>query len=82
MKDLNHLEFYKFYKTCDIDDDTTNILYVGKIHPNGDWLIQKVDQTDNIQIRYASYKNNTSYTDYASAWVARASLEYTTPDLL
>ena len=80
MKDLNHLEFYKFYKTHDTNDNTTDILYVGKIHPNGDWLIQKVDSTSNLQIRYASHKNNTEYEDYASAWAAKTSLTYSTID--
>jgi len=82
MKDLNSMEYHKFFKAHDIDDTTTDIVYVGKIHPNGAWLIQKIDQTSGVQIRYANYKNNTSYTDYASAWTAKASLDYVTIDLL
>jgi len=82
MKDLNSMEYYKFFKTADIETASATITYVGKVHPNGDWMLQKIDTTSGIQIRYASVKNNTAYTTYASAWAARASLEYTTLDLI
>jgi len=82
MKDLNSMEYYKFFKAADIDESSSTVTYVGKVHPNGNWMVQKIDTSSGTQIRYASYKNNNTYDDYTSAWTARASLDYTTLDLI
>lgn len=62
--------------TRDIDSSST-ITYIGKKLNPIQYSILKIDETSNpTTFRYATNANNASYTDYASAWAARASLSY------
>lgn len=50
--------------------------YVGYEIVSGGWLIKYIDTSTGTVIRFASQKNNTSTTDYSTAWTNRASLTY------
>ena len=65
------------YATNDIEEVGT-ITYIGKEDPAGEWFIQKVDQTSGTSIRYATVKNNPTYTTYSDGWTNRATLTYNT----
>lgn len=62
------------------DQDTSNATYYyfGFLTQDGNWVIQRFDQTVSnvINYRYATVKNNTAYNLYSAAWTARASLTY------
>ena len=67
------------YRVNDITDDSETIYYIGREDADGDWYIMQINQANNAKsFRYASAKNNTSYTDYATAWAAYGSLTYGT----
>jgi hypothetical protein len=71
------LDMFANYKTQEVDD-ASPITYVGKKNArSGAWLIERiVDTGADSAIRYANESNNISYTTFASAWSARASLVY------
>lgn len=67
------------YRVNDITDDSLEVYYIGREDADGDWYITQVNQANNARsFRYASAKNNTSYTDYTTAWAAYGSLTYGT----
>jgi hypothetical protein len=65
------------YATNDIEE-VGAVTYVGKEDPAGDWYLQKIDKSSGTSIRYATVKNNATYTNYTDAWTDRASLTYGT----
>lgn len=56
----------------------SSLTYVGKEDPSGNWYIQKIDESSGTSIRYATVRNNASYTAYSNAWTDRADLTYGT----
>jgi len=70
MTNLAILDGYYFN---DLENATP--LYQGKSDINANWLVIEYDQTAGT-INYANIGNNPTYTDYNSAWAARASLVY------
>jgi hypothetical protein len=54
------------------------LTYVGKESPAGAWLLQRIDATSGLVVRYASVANNASVATYAAAWAGRAGLTYGT----
>lgn len=54
------------------------VTHVGKEDPDGNWYIQKIDESSGTSIRYATIKNNANYTTYSTAWTDKASLSYDT----
>jgi hypothetical protein len=56
-------------------EDLDPVLYVGKVNPDGAWLIIKYDDTSGV-MAYAALNTNPSVDDYAAAWSARATLVY------
>lgn len=67
------------YQTNDTSNTELSPYYVGKEDDDGDWFVMKVTTTAGaISIRYASHKNNNSYTTYSTAWTDRTSLTYGT----
>lgn len=62
------------------DQDTSNATYYyfGFLTQDGNWVIQRFDNTTTnvILYRYACPSNNASYATYSAAWTARASLTY------
>lgn len=60
----------------DVDEPSSTLTYVGKVRKDGTWVIMKIDTASGTAIRYAGSKNNSSYSDYASAWNDRDSLTY------
>ena len=57
------------------DLENATPLYQGKSDINSNWLVIEYDQTTGT-IRYANLGNNATYTTYATAWAARATLVY------
>jgi hypothetical protein len=57
------------------DLENATPLYQGKSDINANWLVIEYDQTAGT-INYANVGNNPTYTDYNSAWAARATLVY------
>lgn len=57
------------------DLENATPLYQGKSDINANWLVIEYDQTTGT-INYANIGNNPLYTDYNSAWAARATLVY------
>jgi hypothetical protein len=66
------------YAVNDTTDTNQTVFYVGKEDAAGDWYILRVDKTSGLSNRYASKKNNASYTSYADAWANYGSLTYDT----
>ena len=59
------------------EEESGSEMYVGYERPNGKWLIVKYDLNSSWNRgRYASEVNNSSYTDYTSAWNNKNSLTY------
>ena len=55
-----------------------SISYRGLEDSTGDWIIEKLDETDGVARRFATKLNNTETTDYSDAWTNRADLTYNT----
>lgn len=53
----------------------TDPLYVGKVRPNGVWLLQRYSESTGV-VDWANLSNNPGITTYGGAWTARASLTY------
>jgi hypothetical protein len=70
----NAIGEYRMNDRVDVGTDT----WVGFEDPEGDWIIQKIDQSSGTSIRYATIINNTSTTSYSDAWTNRATLTYGT----
>lgn len=67
------------YKTNDVTNTAESPYYVGKEEADGSWYIMKVTDTAGaMSMRYASVKNNVSYTNYTNAWTDKATLTYGT----
>lgn len=64
------------YQLLDIEEASATVTYFGKAKPDGTYLIIKEDSTSNFTRRSANIGNNPSYTTYAAAYAARASLSY------
>jgi arabinogalactan endo-1,4-beta-galactosidase len=64
------------FESNDVDQVSSTLLYDGGEDPEGQWCIQKVDSTTGVSIRFATIKNNSTYTNYTDAWTDRASLNY------
>lgn len=64
------------FELLDTNEDTTNITYVGLEDASGRWLIKKLDETSNLDVSYATQRNNSTYTTYATAWAALGSLTF------
>lgn len=66
------------YAVCNVEDAIP--LYVGKVRADGHWLLQRYDASGVMG--YANVSNNGAVSGYGSAWTQRASLTYTTFDIL
>ena len=64
------------YSLQDVDEASATLLYLCKSNNDGKWLIQKVDTSSGVNIRFANESNNSSYTTYATAYTNRATLTY------
>lgn len=64
---------------CDITLTVSSIQYFGYQDSDGAWMIAKHDKTSGDNMRFATVSNNSSYSDYTSAWTNRASLTYGLP---
>jgi len=64
------------YMTNDVDEATSTLTYVGKEDGDGNWAIQKIDESSGTSITYATVTNNSGTTSYSTAWTNRASLTY------
>lgn len=59
------------FAVCDLAEAGA-LTYVGKESAAGAWLVQRIDATIGLVVRYASVVNNATVTTYAAAWTARA----------
>lgn len=59
----------------DFDTSNTVVTYVGQISEDGQWAVVKVYEDTEIHVKYATVKNNPTYT-YQTAWANRTSLNY------
>lgn len=64
------------YKTQDVDE-VANITYVGKLTPDGKYLIEKItDNSGDLLIQFANISNNQLQFTYSNAWGNRLTLTY------
>lgn len=71
MDALNH------YATNDIDTPDALTVYEGLEDSDGGWQVVKtVKNGTQENIRFATNKNNITYTSYADAWTDRTLLDY------
>lgn len=64
------------YKTQDVDE-VLNVTYVGKLTPNGKFLIEKItDNSGDLIIQFANLSNNPTQFTYSNAWGNRITLTY------
>jgi len=75
-------DIIKDYITHDLDEASNPISYIGKLNNDGDWLLVKMNETSQLDLTYANVSNNSSYSTYATAYAARASLTYADLDQL
>jgi hypothetical protein len=64
------------FETNDVEKVSNTFTYNGQEDKSGTWCIQSIDSSSGASLRYATILNNPSYTNYAAAWAARASLTY------
>lgn len=68
---LNH------YSTNDIDTPDVNTLYEGLQDSDENWqIVKSVKNLNQSSFRFATIKNNNTYTTYSDAWIDRATLSY------
>lgn len=60
----------------DLDESGNPITYIGKEKNDGNWLVQEMDETSGLVMRYANISNNATRTTYSAAWSNRATLSY------
>lgn len=65
------------YVANDIEE-TGSLTYIGFENLDGDYFIQKIDDSSGKSIRFATVVNNASVTSYSDAWTNRATLTYNT----
>lgn len=71
------LDALNYYATNDVDTPDTNTTYEGLEDAGGGWQIVKIVKTGTaLANRFATNKNNSTYTSYSTAWTDRASLDY------
>jgi hypothetical protein len=61
--------------------EDADIMYVGKVSPDGKWLVQQFGKTTGV-MTYANFSNNPAVSGYAAAWTGRAGLTYGTYETL
>ena len=64
------------YETNDVDKVSSLFLYNGLEDRDGSWVIETVDSSSGVSLRYATQMNNPTYTNYTDAWANRATLTY------
>lgn len=64
------------YNTNDIEEASATLTYIGMEDKNGNWYIKKIDTSSGNSFAHATVTNNSSYTDYDTAWTNRATLTY------
>ncbi len=66
------------FEASDQDTNNASYYYFGFLTQDGNWVIQRFDNTGTnvILYRYATVNNNGGYPKYTDAWTARASLTY------
>ena len=55
-----------------------DVTYLGMEDAEGDWIIQKIDNTSGITRRFGTKLNNPTYSSYSLAWTDRLTLTYGT----
>ena len=71
------LDALNYYATNDVDTPDTSTTYEGLEDAGGGWQIVKIVKTGTaLANRFATNKNNSTYTSYSTAWTDRASLDY------
>ena len=75
MSALSGVSYIAFngYAVNNIEDAVP--MYIGKVKPDGTWLVQRYNSGTGV-MDYATVKNNPTYTLYADAWTNRATLTY------
>lgn len=73
----NPLAVAEVYASMDVAE-AAPLTYVGKLARDGAWLVQRIDETSGMAVRYATVANNALVADYATAWAGRAGLTYGT----
>lgn len=64
------------FNTNDIEEASSTVTYIGLESSNNKWWIKKIDTSSGNSFQHASVTNNSSYTDYDTAWTNRATLTY------
>lgn len=66
------------FEASDQDQNNASYYYFGFLTTDGNWIIQRFDNTVSnvISYRYATLSNNSGFPKYSDAWTARASLNY------
>lgn len=71
MDALNH------YATNDVDTPDATTVYEGLEDSDGGWqIVQTTKDGNQNHMRFATVKNNNTYTSYSDAWTDRALLDY------
>ena len=66
------------FEASDQDTSDATYYYFGFLTQDGNWIIQRFDNsvTNVINYRYATVNNNYGYANYSAAWTDKASLNY------
>ena len=68
------------FSVQEVDQTVTDMIYIGYEDVRGNWLVKKVDKTvaNTTSVEFATQRNNSSYTSFATAWTNRLTLDYGT----
>jgi hypothetical protein len=58
--------------------DAGDVTYIGMEDAEGNWIIQKIDNTTGISRRFATVRNNPTYSSYTDAWADYLTITYST----
>lgn len=73
---IESYDMFANYKTQEVDE-VSNVTYVGKLTPNGKYLIEKItDNSGDLIIQFANISNNPTQFTYSNAWGNRITLTY------
>lgn len=56
------------------------VTYIGYTANDQTWMVERIDTTAGVEVRYATLGNNPAYITYPQAWAARATMTYNTFD--
>lgn len=77
-RDKNSLEYKRLRQVNNFNEDDETYTYVGFEHPDGEWMIMRIDKTTGMIFTYATSALNDTIPngEYPTAWTNKETLSY------